>query len=46
MEENIVRNQQFYRQNSPIFYLHRQFNDRFITSFIINVYFRQYIFQG
>jgi len=35
-----------YRQNSPISYLHRQFNDRYITSFIKNVYFRQYIFQG
>jgi len=45
MEENIARNQQFYRQNS-ISYLHRQFNDRYITSFIINVYFRPYIFQG
>jgi len=46
MEENIVRDQQFYRQNSPISYLHRQFNDRYITSFIISVYFRRYIFQG
>ena len=27
MEENIARNQQFYRQISPISYLHRQFND-------------------
>jgi len=46
MEENIARNQEFYRQNSPMSYLHRQFNDRYITSFIINVYFRRYIFQG
>ena len=40
MEENTVQNQQFYCQNSPISYVHRQFNDRYITSFIINVYFR------
>jgi len=32
---NIARNQQFYRHNSPISYLHRQFNDRYINSFII-----------
>jgi len=46
MEENIARSQQFYRQNSPISYLYRQFNDQYINSFIINVYFRRYIFQG
>jgi len=46
MEENIARNQQFYRQNFPISYLHRQFNDRYINSFNINVYFTRYIFQG
>ena len=46
MEENIAWNQQFYRQNSPVSYLHRQFNDRYINSFIVNVYFRRYIFQG
>ena len=32
MEENIARNQEFYRQNSPMSYLHRQFNDRYINS--------------
>jgi len=35
MEENIARSQQFYRHNSPISYLHRQFDDRYINSFII-----------
>jgi len=42
---NVAQNQQFYHQNSPISYLHRQFNDRYITSFIINVYFRRCIFK-
>jgi len=46
MEENIAIDQQFYCQNSPISYLHRQFNNRYINSLIINVYFRWYIFQG
>jgi len=31
MEENTARNQQFYCQNSPVSYLHRQFNDQYIT---------------
>ena len=30
----------------PIFHVHRQFNDRYINSFIINVHFRRCIFQG
>jgi len=30
---------------SYILYLHRQFNDRYINSFIINVYLRRYIFR-
>ena len=45
MEEDIAQNQQFYSQNSPRSYLHRQFNDRYITSFIINVYFRDIFFK-